>query len=229
MGTTMRFLFLGVFLCSTACVYAQDFDFKAIEAQALLLKPERIAAVMCLSDVVDRAKAQGSTEAEFKEALSKSCLEEREALRKALLDRLVPVLGIEPGKREDVAAFASQQLLIPIYNEFTGRSPYRYRLKDAERAKTRTPEDLALNASRESYGGCLAAFAANARASNVSSDDFRRSLNRACLAEAEAVHQAELRVWDTYASPPPNREAAGRTAITIAKTNAVQEYLAKSR
>jgi hypothetical protein len=225
----MRLLILALLLCSTACVHAQDFDIKAIEEQALLLKPERTAVVMCLSDVVDRAKAQGSAEAEFKETLLKSCLDEREALRKALLDRLVPVVGVEPGKREDVAAWASQQLLIPIYNEFTARSPYRYRLKDAERAKTRTPEDLALKASRENYGECLATFAANARAGNVSSDDFRKSLNRACLAEADAVHQAELRVWDTYVNPPSNREAAGKTAITIAKTNAAQEYRAKSR
>jgi len=221
----MRLLTLAILLFgSTAPVHAQDIDIKALEAQAQLLKPERSALVICLSDAVDRAKARGLSDAEFKETLLKSCLDEREALRKAVLDRLVSVLGVEPGKGEEVSAWAAQLLLIPIYNEFSGRMPYRYRLKDAERAKTPTPEDIALRSTKEKYSECLSTFARNSASVGASPDDFRKSLDGTCLEEAEAVHQAELRVWDTYVRPPTNRETAGRTAIRLTKDAAVRQY-----
>src|SRR4051794_7426906 len=117
---------------STTCVHSQDINLKELQEQAVLVKPETAKLIACLSDVVDRSKAQGVTEGAFKEALVQSCPNQREELRKALLDRIIPTLNVDAKKAQDLATWASQLPLIPIYNEFSGQVPYRYRLKDAE-------------------------------------------------------------------------------------------------
>jgi hypothetical protein len=153
----MRLLTISiVFLVFTRCAFALDRD--AIEERAMLLRPERAGLIACLSDVVDRATAQGMTADEFKETLPNSCPNQREEFRKAVLDRMIPTLNVDSDKGEELATWATQLLLIPIYNEFSGQVPYRYRLKDAEKAKTQTPEDIAFKSAKEKYYECLSKF-----------------------------------------------------------------------
>ena len=37
-------------------------------------------------------------------------------------------------------------------------------------------------------------------------------------------HQTELRLWETYAAPPKNKDAAGKVVINLAKMAAVRHY-----
>jgi hypothetical protein len=218
----MRLLTFAIaFLVSTTCALSLDINLKE---QANLIKPERTKLIACLSDVVDHSKAQGMTDAEFKETLPKSCPNQREELRKAFLDRIIPALKVDDSKGEELATGATQLLLIPIYNEFSGQVPYRYRLKDAEKAETPTPEDIKFKSAKEKYFECLSKFATKSKADGTSADDFKKSLNGACLEEAKAVHQAELRVWETYVRPPTNRDAAGKVVISLAKMAAFRQY-----
>jgi hypothetical protein len=218
----MRLLTFAIaFLVSTTCAFSLDINPKE---QADLIKPERTKLIACLSDLVDRSKAQGMTDAAFKEALPKSCPNQREELRKAFLDRIIPALKVDDSKGEELATGATQLLLIPIYNEFSGQLPYRYRLKDAEKETTPTAEDIEFKSAKETYSACLSKFAAKSKADGTSASNFKKSLNEACLEEVKAVHQAELRVWETYVRPPTNKEAAGKVAISLAKMAAFREY-----
>src|SRR5258708_7698942 len=148
----MRLLIFAIaFLVATRCAFALDIERKEL---AELIKPERATFIDCLSDVVDRSKAQGMTDAAFEEALPKSCPNQREELRKAFLDRIIPALKVDHSKGEELATGATQLLLISIYNEFSGQVPYRYRLKDAEKAKTPTLEDIEFKSAKETYSSC---------------------------------------------------------------------------
>jgi len=169
------------------------------------------------------------TNVAFEEALPKSCPNQREEFRKALLERIIPVLKVDQSKGEELATGATQMLLTPIYNEFSGQAPYRYRLKDAEKAETPTPEDIEFKSAKETYSSCLSKFATKSKADGTSADDFKRSLDGACFEEAKVVHQAELRVWETYVRPPTNKDAAGKVVISLAKMNAVRQYGGVSR
>jgi hypothetical protein len=224
-GRRMRVLIFAIAsFVSTTCVHSQDVNLKQLQEQTVLIKPETAKLIACLSDVVDRSKAQGVTETAFKEALFQSCPNQREELRKAFLDRIIPTLNVDEKKTEELATWAAQLPLVPIYNEFTGQVPYRYRLKDAEKAKTPTPEDIEFRSAKEMYTACLSKLATNAKVEGTSADDFKKSLNGVCLEEAKAVHGAQLRVWETYASPPTNKDAAGKVVISLAKMAPVRQY-----
>jgi hypothetical protein len=175
----MRLLTFAIaFLVSTTFAFSLDINRKELADR---IKPERSKLIACLSDVVDRSKAQGMTDAAFKEALPKSCPNEREELRKAFLDRIIPAFKVDDSRGEELATGATQLLLIPIYNEFSGQRPYRYRLKDAEKAKTPTPEDIEFKSAKETYFECLSKFATKSKADGTSADDFKKSLDGACL------------------------------------------------
>ena len=218
----MRLLACGlVCLLSIQRVSAQDAEQMKVWAEAI--KPERLKLIACLSDFVDRSKAQKMPDEDFKRALPKACLVEFEELQKAFLAR-IPTPGVEGAQREELVVGAIRMLFVPVYNEFSGHFPYRYSLKDAVNRAGPTPEDIALKSAKEKYSGCLAQAAADARKASMSAEHFKNSLSNVCTAQADAVHLAELSVWDTYARPPSNRDAAGKRAIAIAKMNAVKQY-----
>ncbi|MCK1542484.1 hypothetical protein IVB12_11115 [Bradyrhizobium sp. 179] len=199
-------------------------DAKEIERWAATLSSERVDLVVCLSALVDRAKAQGISETEFKNLLAKSCQGEFERLQKAILER-VSTPGIEGTKRDELAVAAGRLLLIPIFNEFSGKVPYRYRLIDRLKGRiSPTVEDIAFKAAKEDYSECLSKAARDARAAGISVDAFKDSLGSVCLQESEAIRRAELAVWDTYARPPQNRDAAGNIWKRSAQMNAVRQF-----
>lgn len=218
-----------VFLILVDCAFAQDVATQ--EARAKLVQPEMTNLVVCLSDVVDRSKARGMSRAEFEKVLPNSCPDEFRAFRQANLERLIPLIEkdyptskMDARKREELVTFASRAILVPMFNEFSGHSPYRYRMKDAEKRKTPTTEDLAHAAAKQEYTACLARFAETSRAAGVSADKFKSSLDNACGPEADAVSHAERRLWDTYVNPPANRDAAGRIFINTIKMATLRKY-----
>jgi hypothetical protein len=208
------------------CAFAQDAaedTRKWATLTTTLTKPERLTLIACLSDLVDRSKAEGMSDAEFKSTLPKACPHEFEKYQKAILERTPPP-GIEGSKREEVVAWAVRIMIVPIYNEFSEVVPYRYRLRDLANRIDPTPEDIASKSAREKYSECLSKAAVDAKTTGMSTDDFKKSLDTACATEADSVHQAALSVWDTYARPPRNRDAAGKLAIKLARMNAVRQY-----
>lgn len=211
-----------ILLLSSPHAWTQDG--KAIKERFTLVKPERDVFVTCLSNLVDRAKSEAMSEVEFKGAWSRACINEREAFRKALLDKVAEDLGPDPSKREAMADWLIKLLFVPILNEYSGTSAYRYRLKNAEKAKTPTPDDLAITSAKQLYAECLATLGERSRIIRLSEDEFRTSLDRECLAEADSVRKAELQVWRTYERPPRNLEAAGKLAIRNAKAKAQHSY-----
>jgi len=223
----MRPLICGLlFFHLIECAFAQDATDEITKwgmLTATLTKPERLKLIACLSDLVDRSKAAGMSDVEFKSTLPKACPHELEELQKVILERMPPP-GIEGSKSEELATRAARILFIPIYNEFSGEVPYRYRLRDMANRTGPTPEDIASKLAKEKYSECLSRAVVDAKTTGTSADDFKKSLDAACATEADAVHQAELNVWDTYARSPSNRDAAGKLAINLARMNAVRQY-----
>ncbi|MBO4225090.1 hypothetical protein [Bradyrhizobium neotropicale] len=175
----MRTSFCGLLFSLWGGCAALGQDVNDLEKWDATLKSERRDLIVCLSDLVDRAKAQGMPDAEFKSTLGKACPGEFERLQKAFLER-VPMPGIEGNKREEVAAYARRVLLIFIYNEFSGNFPYRYRLIDRLKGIGPTAEDIAFKATRQQYSECLSKVAIDARTVGMSADAFKDSLASAC-------------------------------------------------